>query len=134
MAHDHSEATSSAAGRPDHKKFGLVKVTLSYHWNNRQWEVDLDPTEIDLMIFGWANYEKYKPWLPGSAGGPTQQNLTHLMPDGLVHGKKDKWPVKVLRGPVDVGEPHGDSVDDFCWHSPACLWWCVSDTHLVPSQ
>jgi hypothetical protein len=133
MAHDHAALGGNG---PDHKKFGLVKITLSYHYQDKQWEVDLDPTEIDIMIFGWHNYEKYKPWLPGGAGGNLMKNLNHLSPDGTVHLKpKEKWPKesKLIRGPVEVGEPFGNSVDDFCWHNDQCLWWCVSDTHMMPS-
>ena len=134
--HDHGGAAPPKGNGPDYNKFGLVGITLSYHYQGQQWEVELDPHDVDIMIFGWANYEKYKPWLPGPAGGSLMNGLTHLMPDGTLHADRNQqWPknLKVKNGPRAVGPAFGGSVDDFCWHDPVCLWWCVSDTHMVPS-
>ena len=46
MAHDHAALGGSEGNGPDYKKFGLVKITLSYHYDDKQWEVELDPHEV----------------------------------------------------------------------------------------
>jgi len=116
------------------------KVTVHYHWRGQQYEVDLDPNRIDIMIFGSANIKKYKPGLPGRAGGPVKGNMNHLMPDGTTReghhhktrGASEAWPLQeagVMSNPRSLGRSTGGSPDDFCWHELTCSWWCVAGDH-----
>lgn len=113
------------------KKFGVDRVTISYHYNGRQYEVDINPDDIDVMIFGWENYKKYRKKIDPDKD--LQHNLNHLWPNGKTLAQpKEPWPfsrIGVLKEPRDVGVAIGGSADDFCWHTPTCEWWCVAGTH-----
>jgi hypothetical protein len=129
---------------PDHethsgesRDFGVTKVTVTYHWKGVQYEVDLDPNRIDIMIFGSDNIKRFKPHLPEPVGGPVTKNLNHLMPDGTMrkHDPKSKteyWPAEkagIFGTPRKVRMAVSGSPDDFCWHNELCNWWCVAGDH-----
>ena len=143
--HDHHapgqlSASGSSYGKSQPDDFGVNKITVHYHWRGEQFEVDLDPRHIDIMIFGSANIKKYKPTLPGKAGGPVKGSMNHLMPDGTMRdhpghktrGAGEPWPLEragIMSAPRNLGMSAGGSPDDFCWHNVVCDWWCVAGNH-----
>lgn len=144
--HAHTPGTPGAHAHPQPTPgaddFGVNKITISYHWRGEQYEVDLDPNKLDIMIFGSANIKKFKPPLPGKAGGPVKGSMNHLMPDGTMRAHDPKvpagyWPFDeagVMGAPRRIGLSVGGSPDDFCWHNPACFWWCVAGDHTPLDQ
>jgi hypothetical protein len=143
MSDDHESRHGSGHGASGHGShgddgdFGVTKITIAYHWKGRQYEIDLDPNRVDVLIFGSENVKRFKPALPKPVGGPVSERLGHLNPDGTMHNRDPKakveyWPAEkagIFGTPRRVGRAVDGSPDDFCWHNIECNWWCVAGDH-----
>jgi hypothetical protein len=120
--------------------WAVTEVVIRYRSKDAHWEVSMDPSKIDLLVFNWERFKQ----INAIIGQPIAAD-NHFKPDGA--SKDGKYtaaenaqragtkgpPRKLPNPPGDAGKNdviEEEDTDPICIHNRDCTWYCTDESHI----